>query len=75
LLGAGFVATAAVVVVTLDDLGVPVAVESAFAPTIVSVGRAVIIAGLTWLLIVLVLAGLAFLWRTALGPAIYRLRQ
>ena len=75
LVGAGFVATAAVVVVTLDDIGVPVAVGSAFAPTIVNVGRAVITAGLTWLLIVLVLSGLAFLWRTVLGPTVYRLRQ
>jgi hypothetical protein len=65
--GTGIVVAVAVVIVALDDLGAPADLAPGLAGLIVSSGRAVIIGGLTWLFIVVVFAGLGFLWRSILA--------
>jgi hypothetical protein len=65
--GTGIVVSLAVVIVGLDDLGSPADLAPGLAELIVSSGRAVIIGGLTWLFIVVVFAGLGFLWRNILA--------
>jgi len=64
---AGFIATVAVVIVALEDFGLPVELVPGLAELIVAIGRAVIVGGLTWLFIVVVFASLGFLWRTILA--------
>ena len=72
-LGVAVVATVAVVIVALDALGAPADVASGIARVIVGAGRGAIIGVLTWLFIVLVFAGVGFLWRQLIAPGVDRL--
>ena len=72
-LGVALVATVAVVIVALDALGAPVDVAPGVAGAIVGAGRGAIIGVLTWLFIVLVSAGVGFLWRQLIAPGVDRL--
>ena len=72
-LGVAVVATVAVVIVALDALGAPVDVAPGVAGAIVGAGRGAIIGVLTWLFIVLVFAGVGFLWRQLIAPGVDRL--
>ena len=63
----GLVVTVAVMLVALVDFGAPVALEPDLAQLIVSLGQALLVAGLTWLFIVVIFGGIGFLWRTILA--------
>jgi hypothetical protein len=72
-LATGLVATVAVVIVALDEWGAPADAAPAVAGAIVGAGRGAIIGVLTWLFIVLVFAGVGFLWRQLIAPGVDRL--
>ena len=66
LLGASVLSTGAVLILTLDDIGAPIELEPRLARLIVVVGRAVIVGGIVWLIVVLVFKGFGFVWRSFL---------